>query len=120
MKILYEVFETPEQAQMFWDNSVYEMLDIACYLADNGLIDESKQFCNIFADLKTMGNITRFKFNFSLIKKFLGVPDVFADRNKDVSSLLNGYNKTEKNQELKTKFDDVMSVLYKELDVVSK
>ena len=123
MKILQEKFDSVEKAKQFWDNSVFDMLDISFYLADCSLANQSKEFCSVFANQKYMNAITNYSFNFALIKKFLNVPSVYLNRNADINNLANVervkptvYNA----KDLLQKFDDVMAVLYKEIEIVTK
>ena len=122
MKVLYDKFDNVNQAKEFWDNNVIEMLDISFYLADCGLINESKQFCQIFTSQKIMRIITNYKFNFLVIKKFLNIPTVYLSRNEDLNNL-NENIKREKPKmvnttELKEKFNDVINTILKEIEQV--
>lgn len=123
MKILAERFLDEEQAKTFWENSVFDMLDICFYLSDCGLPKCGHEFCELFSDKPFMAVVVNYKFNFELIKKFLGVPNVYINRDVDFE------NFTDENRDkslcvgdksIEQKYLDVMSVLHRELEVAKK
>lgn len=124
MKILSEKFNSDDEARTFWDNCIYDMLDISIYLADNGLVNEGQEFCEVFSKRKILDVITMYKFNFEIIKRYLEVPQKYVDRSIDIPNL--NFSKDnvvvdeKKMQELKQKFDEIMSTLLSEISIISK
>lgn len=118
MKILNEKFDDIYKAQKFWDECVFDMLDISFFLVDNGLINEGSEFCQLFSDQKRMDILTKYSFNFEKVKKFLGVPFVYLDRKTDIENLQNAkrnkINNVDKDK-LQNLYNDVMTVLYDEI-----
>lgn len=123
MKILSERFLDEKQAGEFWDNAIFDMLDISFYLTDCGLLAFGKEFCDMFLDKPFMSVVVNYKFNFELVKKFLGVPNVYVDRKTKFgqqSDVVRDKTVCSKDEKLKQKYLDVISVLYRELDIAKK
>lgn len=123
MKILAERFFDEKQAKQFWDKSIFDMLDVAFFLTDCGLSKQGKEFCDIFANQNVMAVVANYKFNFELVKKFLGVPSIYVARNTNLDNLQDvTRDKTlcVKDERLAQKYADVTSVLQKELDIAKK
>lgn len=123
MKILAERFLDEKQAKQFWDKSTFDMLDVAFFLTDSGLSKQGKEFCDIFANQNVMAVVANYKFNFELVKRFLGVPAVYVDRNAQLENFQNvSRDKTlsVKDERLAQKYADVTNVLQKELDIAKK
>lgn len=120
MKILSQKFEDADQAKAFWDNSVYEMLDISYYLAKCGLVNSANEFCDLFANQQTMDVIVGYKFDFELLKKYFGVPAKYVDRSLEPEQIDSESLPTPQNvdtKQLERRFESAIAVLYKEIEI---
>jgi len=123
MKILAERFLDEKKAKQFWDKSIFDMLDVAFFLTDCGLAKQGKEFCDLFANQNVMAVVANYKFNFELVKKFLGIPKIYVDRSANLDNFQDvPRDKTlcVNDERLAQKYADVTSVLQKELDVAKK
>ena len=123
MKIITEKFENEKQAKEFWDESIFDMLDISFFLVDNGFINQGREFCEIFSNEKYMDVLAKYKFDFLKIKQFLGIPSIYLDRNITIDNLQNAKRNKVNNvdkEKLENYTEAFFSIFYNEFEKINK